>query len=253
MNPGTLALTALVGAVASGLNAVAGGGSLISFPFLTVCLHVDSLQANATNTVSLWPGSLAGGVGFGSHLKSTFHHLVQLALPTALGALAGAWALLHTGKALFDLLVPALIALAVVALWFQPAVRRFALKHHAKPRPLVGLGLQFLVALYGGYFGAGMGMMMLGAFALTMDADIHAMNAVKNWLGTIINLVAAIYFLGSGVVQVPIALTLILGSVVGGFVGAKLSQKVDSEKLRVAICIYGACMAAFYAYRAFAK
>ncbi|MFX8381763.1 TSUP family transporter, partial [Acinetobacter baumannii] len=82
----------------------------------------------------------------------------------------------------FDFLVPGLIALAVVALWFQPAVRRFAQKKNSKPRPLVGFGLQLLVAVYGGYFGAGMGMMMLGAFALTMDADIHAMNAVKNWL-----------------------------------------------------------------------
>ncbi|MFX8581862.1 TSUP family transporter, partial [Acinetobacter baumannii] len=89
---------------------------------------------------------------------------------------------------------------------------------NSKPRPLVGFGLQLLVAVYGGYFGAGMGMMMLGAFALTMDADIHAMTAVKNGLGTIINVVAAIYFLGSGVVQVPIALTLAVGSAVGGFV-----------------------------------
>lgn len=253
MDFGVLALTALVGAVAAGLNAVAGGGSLISFPYLMVGMHLHSVEANATNSVSLWPGSLAGGLGFGSHVKSTRHHLVKLALPTALGSLVGAWALLHTGKALFDLLVPVLIALAVAALWFQPAVRKFAQRHHAKPRPLIGFGLQFLVALYGGYFGAGMGMMMLGAFALTMDADIHAMNAVKNWLGTIINLVAALYFLGSGVVQVPIALTLVVGSVVGGFVGAKLSQKVDAEKLRIAICVYGAAMVAFYAYRAVAK
>ena len=243
-------ISALVGAVGSGLNAVAGGGSLVTFPYLNVGLGLPSVEANATNTVSLWPGSLAGGLGFGKHLETTKKHLARLAVPTAIGSLGGAWLLLHTGKALFNYLVPILIAVAVAALWLQPKVKEFAQKRQAEPKPMTGILLQFLVAIYGGYFGAGMGMMMLGAFAVTMDADIHAMNAVKNYLGTIINLVAAVYFLGSHVVSVPIALTLAVGSVVGGFAGARLSQKVDTEKLRIAICIYGTAMVLFFAYRA---
>lgn len=245
-----LVVTAGVGALAAALNSVAGGGTLISFPYLTLGLGLPALQANATNTVSLWPGSLAGGLGFGDHIETTKKHFWRLLAPTALGSAVGAALLLHTSKVVFNWLVPVLIALASLALFLQPQVKALAASRHGGPHPVAGVATQALVAVYGGYFGAGMGMMMLGSFAVTMDADIHSMNAVKNWLGTVINLVAAGVFLASGIVSLPVALTLTVGSVAGGFLGAKLSQRFDSEKLRLVICAYGSLMAAFYAYRA---
>lgn len=108
---------------------------------------------------------------------------------------------------------------------------------------------QFLVSVYGGYFGAGMGIMMLAAFALYMEGTIHELNAVKSWLGLVINLVASILFVFKGLIHVPAAVALSVGSVIGGFYAAKLSQRIQQDKLRTAIAVYGIGMAAFYLWK----
>jgi len=112
-----------------------------------------------------------------------------------------------------------------------------------------GIVLQFLVSLYGGYFGAGMGIMMLACFALYMDGTIHELNAVKNWLGVLINLVASIQFVTMGIVVGDVALALICGSMVGGFLSARFSQRVDGDKLRKAIAIYGVVTAIYFLFQ----
>lgn len=243
----------VAGAVASGINAVAGGGSLISFPFLTEGIGITSKIANATNSAALWPGSLAGAFGFKDLLHKTKHYLKVLALPTLLGATLGAWLLTVSSKETFDRVIPFLILLASVMLAAQSRIKAMA-KQHNRSMPLaVGMIIQFLVSVYGGYFGAGMGLMMLGAFALYMEGNIHELNAVKNWLGLIINFAASAQFALDGYILWGPFAVLAAGSVVGGFYSAKLSQRVDAEKLRVAIVAYGFAMTAYFFWRAFGK
>lgn len=241
-----------VGAVAAGINTVAGGGSLISFPFLTLGVQIPSLEANATNSAALWPGSLAGAIGFKDLLHKTKKYFGLLALPTLLGAILGAWLLTLSPERVFDSVIPFLILLAVTLLLIQPRIKALA-KKHDRPTPLwVGILIQFFVSTYGGYFGAGMGIMMLGSFALYMEGNIHELNAVKNWLGLIINLVASILLAIKGLVIWGPFLALTAGSLVGGYFAARYSQRFDSEKLRLLIVTYGFAMSAYFFWRAFA-
>ncbi len=248
--PAEAALLVGVGAIASGLNAVAGGGSLISFPTLTVVVGLTEKVANATNSVGLWPGSLAGGLGFKNLYAKTSRYLKVLFIPTLLGSVAGAFLLLVSTEKFFKQVIPGLILIASLLLFFQPKVKQFVLGHKNKMPEAYGWILQFLVAVYGGYFGAGMGIMMLAAFALYMEGTIHELNAVKNWLGLIINFAASIVFIAQGMVRFWPALWIVLGSLIGGFVAARVSQRFNPEKLRIAIAIYGLAMTAYFVYRA---
>src|SRR2546423_583436 len=198
-----LFILVIVGAIASGINAVAGGGSLISFPTLTGVelfgWHFGSdlpmIRANATNSVGLWPGSLTGALGFGNLLHKTAHYMKCLWFPTLLGSIVGAWLLIVTQENLFRKLVPALILLATLLLAFQPQVKHWADRREAKISDVSAMILQFLVAVYGGYFGAGMGIMMLAVFTIYMQGNIHEINAVKGWLAVIINASASVVFI----------------------------------------------------------
>jgi uncharacterized protein len=248
-----LLLLVLVGAVASAINAVAGGGSLVSFPTLTLGLGLPLKPANATNTVSLWPGSLAGAFGFWNLIGKTGHHFKTLALPTLIGALAGAWLLVVTHDRLFQVAVPFLLLGATLLLAFQPHIKHWAQRHRREISPRSAILLQLGVAVYGGYFGAGMGIMMLAVFTLFMEGTIHEINAVKNWLGVIINFVATMVFVleslrpeGEQLILWAPALALTIGSIFGGFAAARMSQRVDSEKMRKVIAGYGFVMTAYF-------
>lgn len=240
----------LAGAIAGGVNTVAGGGSLISFPYLTVGMRIPSDIANATNSVALWPGALAGAFGFRDHLSRTGKYFRILAIPTIIGSAGGAFLLNLSNEQVFGWLVPFLILIAALLLLLQQKIKQWALGPHRKSPLWLGVLLQTLVAIYGGYFGAGMGIMMLAAFALYMEGDIHELNAVKNWVGVLINLTASIMFLASGMVLLIPAAFMTVGSIVGGFLAAKTSQRVDPEKMRLAIGIYGLLMAVYFFYRA---
>jgi uncharacterized membrane protein YfcA len=246
-----LAITGLFlsGAIASAINAVAGGGSLISYPVLTLGFGIPDKIANATNAVGLVPGSLAGGLGFKNLLPKTGHYFRTLVAPTVVGSVCGAFLLLNTSEVQFKQTVPLLILLAALLLLFQPKVK--AMVGHTRKMPVaVGIIMQFLVSLYGGYFGAGMGIMMLACFAFYIDGNIHELNAVKNWLGMVINATCSVVLMVKGLVLAMPALWLCLGSLCGGFVAARLSQKMDPNKLRMLIACYGLVMAGVFAWRA---
>ena len=247
-----LAVLFVVGAMASAINAVAGGGTLISFPIL-IGMGIPPIQANATNAVGLWPGSIGGGLGFRDSLGPTKHYLKSLSIPTFIGALAGAGLLLVTPEKLFNFLVPVLILIASLVLFLQPRIKEWSQQPHVRLPEWTGAALQFFVAIYGGYFGAGMGIMMLAAYTLFMDATIHEMNAVKTWLGMIINLVASILFISQGLVLVLPGLVLAAGAIIGGFIAAKASLKADSEKLRLLIAGYGFFMTAYFIWKAYGQ
>lgn len=252
------AAAVLIGVVSSAINSVAGGGSLVSFPVLRVGFGLSSVTANMTNTSSLWPGALAGGLGYSNLLSKTAHHLKVLLLPTLLGSSLGAWLLTVTSPDIFDFLVPILILFAATLLAFQPRIKAYASRKHEVLHPSVGFGMQFLVSVYGGYFGAGMGIMMLAAFSLYVVGDVHEYNAIKNWLGLLINFIATLVFLlphpatshaAAPHIDWSIAIPMIAGSIIGGYVMARLSQRIDSEKLRVAIASYGFLAAGYFVYQ----
>jgi uncharacterized protein len=238
----------VVGAVASGLNAVAGGGSLVSFPAL-VGLGVPALSANATNTAALWPGSLAGAIGFLNQLSRVRSHLRSLIAPTLLGSLLGAWLLISTPERAFKLVVPPLIFTATLLLAFQPRIKAWSLKRAWKVSVVTGAALQFCVSIYGGYFGAGMGILMLAVFGLFIEGSIHELNAIRAWLGVIINCAAAVMFVAEGLVQPWPALALMAGGIAGGYVAARLSQKVNGDKLRKGIVGLGLALTVWFTWK----
>lgn len=244
-----LALLVVAGALAGGLNAVAGGGSLITFPSL-VGLGLAEKVANATNSFALFPGTLSSIAGFRKQLPIVQREMRQLTLPTILGASVGTFVLLATSDATFRAVVPILILFATSLLALQPRIKAWS-AGRAKSMSLgTGMGLQFLISVYGGYFGAGMGILMLAYLGLLLEVDIHAQNMLKAWLATIINVIASIIFVSSGLVDwVPCA-AVAIGSIVGAYVAAHYSQRIDSERVRKFVVVIGFVLASWFAWRA---
>ncbi len=238
----------LAGLGASSINAFAGGGTLISFPVL-VGLGLGEQAANATNSMALWPGSLSSAFGFKDRFAATKHYYPWLLPATILGALCGASLMIATPKATFKALVPVLILIATLILAFQPKIKSWVTSPHKRQSPWTGAFLQFMISVYGGYFGAGMGIMMLAAMALFVEGDLHDMNALKNSLAVIINIVAMWLFLAKGLIVIVPCLALMAGAIIGGFASARLSQKVAADKLRVGVVAYGLIMTAWFFLR----
>src|SRR5687767_5967755 len=196
-------ITLTAGILAGAINSIAGGGTLISFPAL-IWIGRDPILANATNAVAMWPGSLAGAYGFRRELATARRWLLLLIIPSLAGGGIGAWLLLRTPSSTFERIVPFLILGATLLLAAQEMItKRLGVLAHAHESPTRGwiafvFVFQFLVGLYGGYFGAGMGILMLAALGLIGLSDIHQMNGLKNVLAVGINGIAAIYFALSG-------------------------------------------------------
>jgi uncharacterized membrane protein YfcA len=237
-------------AVAAGMiNSVAGGGTLVSFPTL-VWVGLDPIIANVTSTVALWPGSLGGMLGFRRELGESRRWMLVLGAPSVIGGLAGASLLLRTPSRTFSSIVPYLILFATLLFAAQEPITR-ALRPHRHVgaqargrRWWIGAMLfQFCVAVYGGYFGAGIGIMMLAALGLLGLTDIHQMNGLKNFFAVCINVIAAIYFIIWGAVNWPDALVMAAGAVTGGYGGAGLARRLGRPFVRRAVVVIGMAMA----------
>ncbi len=229
------------------INSVAGGGTLLSFPTL-IWLGVPSVAANATSTVALWPGSVGSVWGYRRELREADRSLFALSVPSLTGGLLGAYLLSRTPTEVFDRLVPALIVFATCLLAAQEAIqRRFDLSAiHTKTRsPWLSWAMLFQagVGLYGGYFGAGIGILMLAALGLMGHTDIHRMNAIKNVLAVCINGIAAAYFAISGLVLWQDAAVMTAGAIVGGVGGAGLARRMGRTVVRRIIVAVGFGMA----------
>jgi uncharacterized membrane protein YfcA len=237
----------LAGVTAGAINAVAGGGTLISFPVL-LWLGRNPIAANATNTVAIWPGSLAGVIGFRRELMSVRRWLLLLVIPSFAGGALGAWLLLRTPPSTFERLVPLLILVATLLLAAQEMItRRLGFVAEAHERPTAGwvtfvFTFQFLVGIYGGYFGAGMGILMLAALGLIGLTDMHQMNGLKNLLAICINGIAAVYFmLSDSVIWGDVAL-MAIGSIIGGLLGARVAHRLGRKFVRGFVVAIGVVM-----------
>ena len=237
----------LAGIAAGAINAIAGGGTLISFPAL-LWIGRDAIVANATNTVAIWPGSLAGAYGFRRELATARRWLLLLIVPSIAGGALGAWLLLRTPNDTFERIVPFLILGATILLALQETVtKRLGLVAKSHENPGAGwmtfvLVFQFIVGVYGGYFGAGMGILMLAALGLIGMTDLHQMNGVKNVLAVFINGVAAIYFALSNAVAWSDVAIMTVGTIIGGYVGARVARRFGRQFVRIAVVVIGVVM-----------
>ena len=244
-----LAFSAAV--VAGAINAVAGGGTLVSFPTL-VWLGVPSVIANATNAVALLPGSLASYWGYRREVRGIDRRAYALVVPSLIGGIVGAILLYRTPTDVFDRLVPFLILFATILFMAQePIQRKFNLtpshlradaSPHAHWLSWV-MFFQFLVGVYGGYFGAGIGILMLAALSLMGHSDIHQMNGLKNLLAVCINGIAAVYFVFTNLVSWSDAFVMGAGAVVGGLGGAGVARMLGRTAVRRIVVAIGFAMA----------
>jgi len=229
--------------VAGVMNAVAGGGTLITFPVL-IWLGLDPKVANATSTVALWPGLFGGLFGYRRELENSSAILLRLGLTSVVGGAIGAWLLVWTPSPTFARLVPFLILFATLLFMAQGAITRRLRWQSITGEPkfswwLGAIAFQFFSSMYGGYFGAGNGIMMLAALGLLGMSDINRANGIKNFLGICINSVAVVLFAAKQMVVWPEALLMAVAALLGGYFGAHVAVRVQQATIRRAIVAIG--------------
>lgn len=240
----------LAAVVAGFINAIAGGGTLISFPVL-LAIGVPPVVANVTNTVALVPGTIGGMWAQRKDFQSQYRRLLKL-LPFAIvGGVAGGLLILNTSESSFRSIIPYLILGATLLLAAQIRIKNWVVTRlgnaqHEKHNPLFMMSMVFLAAIYGGYFGAGLGVILMAVLGLVTDDSLTRLNFLKQALGFAINLAAAVYFSFSGKVDWWIAFVMAFGSISGGLLGGKLAGKIKPEMLRWIVIAAGLIAATVY-------
>jgi uncharacterized membrane protein YfcA len=245
----TYVLIAIAAFVAGAVNSIAGGGTFISFPMLTGVAGLSEKIANMTSTIGLWPGSAAGVVAAAPEFRRLPRGMViAYGIISLVGGTIGSVLLLRTSPRTFQLVIPWLLAFATVVFGFSKPIARWAGRKHGdrslKWTLFVG-AVQLAVAIYGGYFGAGIGVLMLAGLSFAGLDDIHQMNALKVLLATLINGVAAVIFLLGPIVW-PLAILMAITSSFGGFLGMAYARKVKPDQLRLAILAVGITLTGVY-------
>ena len=257
MTPGELALAGLAALIAGIVNALAGGGTLISFPML-LALGVPPISANVTNTVALVPGYLGGTLAQRSDLDRQGRRLRVLMPAAALGGLAGAALLLLTPESVFAVLVPILILAAVAVLALGDAVKRRVAERVSRtldggPERLLGPAIGvFAAAIYGGYFGGGLGIIVLAVLGVILVDTLTRLNALKQATSLVVNAVAAGVFVVFGDVVWSAAAVMLVCAVVGGYLGGTLAGRVPARVLQRIVLVIGVAVAVGYAVRTYA-
>jgi uncharacterized protein len=234
------ALAVLVaGALAGGMNAIVGSGSLVTFPTL-VAVGFPPVVANVSNTVGLVPGGVSAMVGYRRELRGQARRCLVLGCGTTAGALIGGLLLLALPSEVFDAVVPALILLAVVLMALRPSPAPGDVPRASMP---AGIASAFGTGIYGGYFGAAQGIILLALLRLSFEDDLQRLNGLKNVLVGLANAVAAVLFIAVAEVAWDAALLIAAGSVVGAQAGARYGRRLPQEWLRRAVIVYGAAVA----------
>jgi len=253
----TVAITLFLAAALGGaLNAVVGGGTFITFPAL-VFAGVPAIQANATSSVVAWPGAVAGVFAYREDINLRRSLLVALGVAGFAGGAVGAWLLVHTPSAAFVRLVPWLLLFATLLFTFGGRISGWLGRGHSGLNGSAGtvmLGVtlgQFVISIYGGYFGAGMGILMLAAYALANLGNIHTMNGVRSILGVLINGVAIGLFIYNRAIVWKPALVMIVGSTLAGYFGAVIARRIDPAKVKRFVMAVAWAMTVYFFFRAY--
>jgi uncharacterized protein len=247
MEAGDVVAVVLAGGVAGTINTVVGTGSLISFPTL-LALGVPPVVANASNTTGLVPGGLSGTLGYRRELEAQRARLVPVLVASLAGGAVGAGLLLTLPGSAFDAIVPALVLLGSLLVALQPALaRRLRVRarsdagagerSHAASGPVIGATA--LLGVYGGYFGAGQGVILIALLGLAGEADLQAVNALKNAAVTAANCAAAVVFVGVADLDWTVVALIAAGSVLGGRMGARIARRLPARVLRAAVVTVG--------------
>lgn len=258
MSPAETIGLAAAAALAGAINAVAGGGTIVTFPAL-LAFGMPAIVANATSTIALLVGTAGSVFGFRRHLATVRPWLWRFLPASLAGGFLGSLLLTRTEERLFARMVPFLILFATLLFLGQGLIRRLmpaADRSVAPPRRMALAGaitFQFLVAIYGGYFGAGIGILMLATLGLLGLRNIHEMNTVKTVLGSLINLVASIWLVASGLVHWPKAAVMAGGAVAGYYLGAHYSQRIPQARVRHLITAVGFVLSAVTFYHEFVR
>jgi len=241
-------LLAAAGVVAGIMNAVAGGGTFVTFPTL-IFIGVPSVVANASNAVALFPASFASAWAYrGDFRRFEGVSLPAMAAVSLVGGIAGALLLMYTPEQTFDALVPWLLLAATVIFAFGPKiVPRLRTMFHIGPVAL--LTVQFAVGIYGGYFGGAMGIVMLAVYSLFGLTDLNAMNAAKALMAGLINGIALVIFVGMGKVAWPETLTILVAAVFGGYFGARVARGMNPQHVRAGIIAISVTVTAVFFVR----
>jgi uncharacterized protein len=244
----------IAGVLGGALNSVAGGGSFIAFPAL-LFTGVPPIPANATNTIALWTAAAASGGAYRKHLDVPRRVMIPLLTASLVGGLIGAILLLKTPAQTFMRVLPWLTLGATLLFAFSKKLagsRGSVIEHEASNTALAGTTLfQFAVAVYGGYFGGGMGIVMLAMLAALGMTDIHAMNALKSVMGFVINGVAVVTFIVAGAVYWKHGIIMIAGGIIGGYLGAHYAQKMPPLWIRTFVVLVGAGMTAYFFWKSY--
>ncbi|MCS7062357.1 MAG: sulfite exporter TauE/SafE family protein [Anaerolineae bacterium] len=245
-----LGLLFVAAVLAGAINSVAGGGTLISFPSL-LAVGVPPILANATNTAALVPGSASSALAYREELRAQGRLLMTLFIPSVIGGVLGAIALVVTPPEIFNYIVPFLVLFATLLFAARDLFNRLAQNDAQEEKPvswlgnLWGVAFQMLVAAYGGYFGAGIGILMLASLSIMGLRNIHRMNGVKTVLAAAINGVALIVFVIQQKVVWPLAVLMAAGAVLGGYSGARLARRVNQNVVRTVVIVVGLIVSAY--------
>jgi uncharacterized protein len=241
LSPAECVLLLLAGLAAGTINTVVGSGTLITFPVL-LALGYGPVAANVANTIGLVPGSVSGAIGYRAELRGERGRLMRLGAASTVGGVTGAALLLTLPDSAFDAIVPVLIALALVLVIVQPRLSRVLAARRGEARPgggpLLRLGI-FGTGVYGGYFGAAQGIILLALMGISLPDDLQKLNAIKNVLAGLVNFVAAVVFIAIAPVAWLPALLIAAGSIAGGQVGARVGRRLPPAVLRAVILVVG--------------
>lgn len=248
MTPADIFLCVAAAFAGGAVNSVAGGGTFITFPLL-ILNGLTPLSANVMSTITLWPGSVASAFAYRKEQRIDKKQSINLILASVVGSVIGTSILLLAPEKVFEALVPWLLLFATMLLAFGGRIK---IPGIAKSQNITRLGyaLQFMIGIYGGYFGAGIGILMLATLQLAGFSHMHQMNALKTILGSAINAVAVMIFIAAGKVVWSLAAFMVAGGIAGGYVGAKLALKIVPQKVRRIVVAISFCMTAyFFAHR----
>lgn len=233
--------------IAGAVNAVAGGGTNLSFPTL-LWLGLPPVQANTTNAVGLWPGAAGGAWGYRTVIRGSDRDWLFLAVPSLLGGVLGGWLLVHTPSGLFRDIAPWLVIGSTILIGLDPLIRRHldwgGEQGRSRAWRVAAVSAQFVISVYGGYFGAGMGILLLTTLTMLGLHDIHRANALKNLFTIAIKGVAVGYFIATGNLIWSVAIAMAVASTAGGWAGAHLGLRVPTATMRWVVVALGFAMGA---------